>query len=89
MGLPGKRTFLRENDINNLENQLGKLLSLKQANPEFVQHLRYRLTTEPVVQLEKRNKYKALLILAVAMFSGGLIIFIASLLYGKTGRPLA
>lgn len=88
MGIPGRRTFLPENEILNLESQLGKLLSIRQANPEFVQHLRYRLTTEPSVQLEKRNRLKAFLILAVALFSGGLIIFIASLLYGKSGRHL-
>lgn len=89
MAIPGKRSFPQENDFNNLENQLGRLLSYKQANPEFVQQLRHRLTTAPAVQLEKRNQYKAFLIIAAALFSGGLIIFIASILFGRSNRPLA
>ncbi|NLF49622.1 MAG: hypothetical protein GX577_00655 [Leptolinea sp.] len=89
MAIPGKSSFQQENDINILENQLGRLLSYKQANPAFVQQLRRRLTTAPSVQLEKRNQYKAYLIIAAALFSGGLIIFIASILFGRSNRPLA
>lgn len=78
---------LEETDINSLETTLGNLLSLRQANPEFVQRLRTRLTYKPRITLETRKKYKALWICAVALFSGGLLIFILSLLFGKGSKP--
>ncbi len=84
-----KKTVLADDDINNLENKLGSLLSTRQANPEFVQHLRFRLTTEPMITVETRKRYTALLIMATALFSGSLIIFIISLISGKPGKTIS
>jgi hypothetical protein len=74
------------NEIDAFENKLGSLLSPRQANPEFVQKLKYRLTYQPDIVLETRKKYKAVWIMAAALFSGGLILFILSLLLGKSGK---
>ncbi len=38
MALPVNRSALAIEEIGLLENKLGTLLSLRQANPEFVQH---------------------------------------------------
>ncbi len=73
-------------DISGLEDRLGKMLSLRQANPEFVQNLKHRLMYDPGVQVEARKKYTAIWILAAALFSGGFIVFILSLLFGRGGK---
>lgn len=73
-------------ELSSLEDSLGKMLSLRQANPEFVQQLKHRLTYDPVVQVEARKKYTAIFILAVALFSGGFVVFILSLLFGRGGK---
>ncbi len=86
MTLSIKSTLPEMNDIYFLENKLGKLLSPRQANPEFVQKLKTRLTSDPRITLEAKKQYKALWILAVALFSGGLLLFIIALLNGKTDR---
>ncbi|NMB53408.1 MAG: hypothetical protein GYA15_01795 [Leptolinea sp.] len=74
---------LNNSDIHYMENKLGELLSPRQANPEFVQKLRTRLMVEPSITLERRRTYKAIWILAVALFSGGLLAFILLLIFGK------
>jgi hypothetical protein len=86
MTLSIKSSPLAGHEIDSLENKLGKLLSPRQANPEFVQKLRYRLTFEPGIKLESNKKYKALWIMAFALFSGGLVLFILSLLHPKAGK---
>ena len=74
------------NDLSDFEGQLGKLLSPRQANPEFVQTLKRRLTTGPQTTLETRKQYKTILILSAALFSGGLILFVLSLIFGRSGK---
>jgi hypothetical protein len=78
-----RRNPLNERDIHLLESKLGELLSLRQANPEFVKKLKTRLMYEPSITLERRRTYKAIWILAVALFSGGLLAFILLLIFGK------
>jgi hypothetical protein len=89
MALPGKRSNLPVDEIDLLENKLEKMLSLRQANPEFVTTLKHRLTSQPTIQVETRKRYKALLILAAALFSGVLIIFVISLLFGRSGKSIS
>jgi hypothetical protein len=89
MALPGKRSNLPATEIDLLENKLEKMLSLRQANPEFVTTLRHRLTSQPTIQVETRKRYKAWLILAAALFSGGLIVFVISLLFGRSGKSIS
>jgi hypothetical protein len=74
------------NEIAEFEGQLGRLMSPRQANPEFVQTLKRRLTTNPQITLEKRKKYKTILIFSAALFSGGLILFVISLLMGRAEK---
>lgn len=74
------------NDITEFEGQLGRLMSPRQANPEFVHTLKKRLITNPQITLETRNKYKTILIFSAALFSGGLILFVLSLLMGRQGK---
>jgi hypothetical protein len=89
MTITVRNSQLDEKDINSLETRLGNLLSLRQANPEFVQTLKTRLTYKPRITLEVRKKYKALWFCAVALFSGGLLVFVLSLLSDKSGKPTA
>jgi hypothetical protein len=74
------------NELSEFEGQLGRLLSPRQANPEFVQTLKKRLTTNPQITLETRRKYKTIIVLSAALFSGALIIFVLSLLFGRSGK---
>jgi hypothetical protein len=74
------------NDMTDFEGQLGRLMSPRQANPEFVQTLKKRLTTNPQITLETRRQYKTILIFSAALFSGGLILFVLSLLMGRQGK---
>jgi ABC-type phosphate transport system permease subunit len=78
---------IQSNELNDLEGQLGRLLSPRQANPEFVQTLKKRLTTTPQITLETRRQMKTILILSAALFSGGLILFILSLIFGRSEKP--
>lgn len=73
-------------DVSGLEDRLGKMLSIRQANPEFVQKLKYRLIYDPEVRIEARKKYTAIWILAAALFSGGFIVFVLSLIFGRGGK---
>jgi hypothetical protein len=83
MTLMIKNSPMNNYEFDSLEDKLGKLLSPRQANPEFVQKLKYRLTYEPGIKLESRKKFKALWILAIALFSGGFLLFIISLMNGN------
>lgn len=77
---------IQSNELNELEGQLGRLLSPRQANPEFVQTLKRRLTTNPQITLETRKQMKTILILSAALFSGGLILFVLSLIFGRSDK---
>jgi ABC-type phosphate transport system permease subunit len=77
---------IQSNELNEFEGQLGRLLSPRQANPEFVQTLKNRLTTTPQITLETRKQMKTILILSAALFSGGLILFILSLIFGRSEK---
>jgi hypothetical protein len=75
------------NELSEFEGQLGRLLSPREANPEFVQTLKKRLTTNPQITLETRKQYKTILIICAALFSGALIVFVLSLLFGRSEKP--
>lgn len=77
---------IQSNELNELEGQLGRLLSPRQANPEFVQTLKRRLTTNPQITLETRKQMKTILILSAALFLGGLILFVLSLIFGRSDK---
>lgn len=74
------------NNIDSIEERLGTLLSPRQANPEFVKKLKYRLTSEPAIKLESNKQLNAVWILTSALFFGGLLLFIISFLHGKSGK---
>ncbi len=62
-----------------LEGQLFTVLTpprLVQPNPEFVRRLKHRLTTQPVVTVEHRTEAAVFVILAVALFSGALLVWL-------------
>ncbi|BCY19111.1 hypothetical protein hrd7_29600 [Leptolinea sp. HRD-7] len=77
---------IQMNDLSDFEVHLGQLLSPRQANPEFVQTLKRRLITVPQTTVETRKQFKTILILSVALFSGGLILFVLSLIFGRSGK---
>jgi hypothetical protein len=60
------------------EYKLEKLLSPRQANPEFVKNLKHRLLTQPKITLETRRRYKAFWIIAAGLFAGAMTIFLFS-----------
>ncbi|GAP20594.1 hypothetical protein [Leptolinea tardivitalis] len=76
------------NEMELLESKLGNLLKPRQANPDFVAELKSRLTYEPVISVETRKKYKAIWVIASALFVGGLVVFILSLLSGRSDRKM-
>lgn len=77
---------IQMNDLSDFEGQLGQLLSPRQANPEFVQTLKRRLTTGSQTTLETRKQFKTILILSAALFTGGLILFVLSLIFGRSDK---
>jgi len=60
------------------EKRLEQLLSPREANPEFVEKLKYRLQSQPMITLETRRKIKAFWFLAAGLFVGALIIFLTT-----------
>ena len=61
----------------NLENQLKHSLRRVQPNPDFVGHLHTRLTTQPIMTIERRqNTALALLLLAFSLMSGVFIFWV-------------
>ena len=47
-----------------------------QPNPEFVRRLKHRLTSQPAVTVEHRTEATVFVILAGALFSGALLVWL-------------
>ena len=88
----GKRSLLEE-DNEALENQLFSYLGQVQPHPEFVQKLKYRLTQEPSVTLERRSRMAAFVVAAMGLFFGALLVWIMmgirSLFFRETTNPIS
>jgi hypothetical protein len=73
---------LKKNELTDeiapFENKLGRLLSPRRANPEFVQNLKHKLLTEPAITVEIRRKYLAFWVIAAGLFAGALTLFLVS-----------
>jgi hypothetical protein len=80
--LPVKR-ILRDQD-EDLEGHLLSSLGPIQPNPEFVQRLKTRLTTEPVVTVERQSQLLAFVVMGLGLFFGAFLVwavlFVKSLL---------
>jgi hypothetical protein len=61
----------------NLENQLKLSLRRVQPNPEFVGHLQTRLTSPPMMTIERRqNAAFGLLVLGFSLASGVFVVWL-------------
>ncbi len=62
---------------DSLENQLKLSLRRVQPNPDFVGHLQTRLTTQPMMTIERRQSAAfGLLLLAFSLLSGIFVIWL-------------
>jgi hypothetical protein len=66
--------------ISNFETQLESTLSPVKPNPEFIQHLRKRLTTTPVMILEGESRLLDAMIALGLVMSG--ILILVTILWG-------
>lgn len=73
-----KKPFEFKNNDDPFENKLERLLSPRQANPEFVKSLKHKLLNEPRITVEVRRKYMAFWVIAAGLFAGALAFFLIS-----------
>lgn len=59
-----------------LEGELLSTLAPVRPNPEFVNRLKRRLTTEPVIVIERRTEAAVFVVLALSLFTGALLVWL-------------
>ncbi len=73
-----QRSQDRPDALSDVEIQLESSLSPVKPNPEFIQHLRDRLSTNPVMVLERESHLLDVLI-ALGTVMGGILILVGLL----------
>jgi hypothetical protein len=72
------KQFGINNSPDQFEYKLERLLSPRQANPEFVQSLKHKLLAQPNITVEARKQYMAFWVLAAGLFAGAMAFFLLS-----------
>ncbi len=76
----GRKTPVEIETFSKFETQLESTLAPVKPNPEFIQHLRKRLTTTPAMVLEGESRLLDAMIALGLVMSG--IIILVTLLWG-------
>ena len=81
--MPNKQSI--DGQAEDLEGHLLSSLGPVQPNPEFVLRLKTRLTTEPMITVERQSQLMAIVVAGFGLFFGAflvwVILFVRSLLF--------
>lgn len=80
-----EKFYQSDEAISNLEMLLQASLNPVRPNPDYVSKLKHRLVAPAVIILESPSAQKAYLIVAVGLFVGIFIVWLAKLLGNRSG----